>query len=112
MGRSAKLHKRAVSLIDFLIPDAFLTVRGTQQKKTASSTSAAASAPRPATKPSDVSTSAAQEQKKRAGLKAKVGKRRKDDAEGPVLGGADYVDLMLGGRRKAMEEATKLPRDD
>ena len=51
------------------------------------------------------------EQKKRVSLKAKAGKRRKD-AEGPVLGGADYVELMLGGRKRAMMEAAKLPRDD
>lgn len=32
--------------------------------------------------------------------------------EGPVLGGADYVTLMMGGRRKAREEAIKLPEDE
>jgi len=30
-------------------------------------------------------------------------------SDGPVLGGADYVTLLTGGRRKAKEEATKLP---
>lgn len=29
---------------------------------------------------------------------------------GPVLGGADYVSLMMGGRRKARDEAERLPR--
>ena len=29
-----------------------------------------------------------------------------------MLGGADYVSLLLGGRRKAQEEAEKLPRDE
>lgn len=28
-----------------------------------------------------------------------------------VLGGADYVSLMMGSRRKAREEAGKLPRE-
>jgi hypothetical protein len=30
---------------------------------------------------------------------------------GHVLGGADYVDLMMGSRRREREEAMKLPRD-
>lgn len=30
------------------------------------------------------------------------------DAKGRVLGGVDYVNLMMGGRRKAREEAEKL----
>lgn len=43
--------------------------------------------------------------KKRAGLKSKA-------KEGEhVLGGADYVTLLLGGRRKAAEEALKLPAE-
>jgi hypothetical protein len=29
-----------------------------------------------------------------------------------VLGGADYVTLMMGGRRKAREEAMKLPHEE
>ncbi|GBE81626.1 hypothetical protein SCP_0313550 [Sparassis crispa] len=90
MGRSAKVHKRT--------------------KKTVSSTSAAASAPIPPHKVKQTALGAApQEQKKRAGLKAKAkgaSKRRGD--EGPILGGADYVELMLGGRRRAMDEAGKL----
>ncbi|KII90762.1 hypothetical protein PLICRDRAFT_107092, partial [Plicaturopsis crispa FD-325 SS-3] len=28
-----------------------------------------------------------------------------------VLGGADYVSLMMGGRKKARQEAQKLPRE-
>jgi len=31
--------------------------------------------------------------------------------EGGVLGGADYVSIMMGGRRKARQEAAKLPND-
>ncbi|EPQ51038.1 hypothetical protein GLOTRDRAFT_49381 [Gloeophyllum trabeum ATCC 11539] len=48
--------------------------------------------------------------RKKANLKDKAGKRKSSD--GPVLGGADYVDLMMGGRRKAKVEAAKLPKDD
>lgn len=29
-----------------------------------------------------------------------------------ILGGADYVSLMMGSRRKAREEARKLPRQE
>jgi hypothetical protein len=31
---------------------------------------------------------------------------------GHVLGGADYVDIMMGSRRREREEAQKLPRDE
>ena len=44
----------------------------------------------------------------KAKAKASKGKR---EGDGPVLGGADYVELMLGGRRKAAAEAAKLPQD-
>ena len=50
------------------------------------------------------------EQKKKAGLKAKAA-RRKGPSEGHVLGGADYVELLMGSRKKAREEAAKLPKD-
>ena len=47
-----------------------------------------------------------QSAKKRAGLKS----RAKGGNNGThVLGGADYVTLLLGGRRKAADEAMKLP---
>ncbi|KAF8551703.1 hypothetical protein OG21DRAFT_1370268, partial [Imleria badia] len=46
---------------------------------------------------------AVQSAKKRTGLKSKA------KAGEHVLGGADYVTLLLGGRRKAADEATKLP---
>jgi len=32
--------------------------------------------------------------------------------EDRLLGGADYVSLMMGGRRKAREETKKLPNDE
>ncbi|KAL1702488.1 hypothetical protein EV121DRAFT_281827 [Schizophyllum commune] len=84
MGKSAKMCKRV--------------------KKTALSVSQAA-----AQKPSAPSPSAAiQQSKKKANLKQKAQQRGKH-ADGPVLGGADYVDLMMGSRKKAKEQAAKLP---
>ncbi|KAK7690260.1 hypothetical protein QCA50_006915 [Cerrena zonata] len=53
---------------------------------------------------------APQEQKKKANLKSKATKRKEGD--GPVLGGADYVSLMMGSRKKARQEAAKLPKED
>ena len=90
------------------------------KKKTSSAGSAGPAstqpAPVPHSKPKSKAATAAptpKEQKKRAGLKdkAKASARRRDDDSGPVLGGADYVELMLGGRRKAAAEAAKLPKD-
>ncbi|KAF9221588.1 hypothetical protein BS17DRAFT_757567 [Gyrodon lividus] len=98
MGRSAKFHKRV--------------------KKTASSSNAQS---RPAVPESRTKTSAAvgnasssvQSAKKRSDLKSKVKARPgTKSVEGEhVLGGADYVTLLLGGRRKAAEEALKLPKE-
>jgi hypothetical protein len=51
------------------------------------------------------------EAKKKASAKKKAATPRKN-AEGPVLGGADYVTIAMGGRRKAHAEAKKLPVDD
>lgn len=48
---------------------------------------------------------------KKAVRKNKAANTRGGKGDGPVLGGADYVTLMMGGRRKAKEEAVKLPRD-
>jgi len=59
---------------------------------------------------SKTASSAPAEQKKKATLKSKTS-LRKPGSEGHVLGGADYVELMMGGRRKAREEAAKLPKD-
>jgi hypothetical protein len=52
--------------------------------------------------------------KKRASLKEKTAKEKGPgkSKSNRVLGGADYVTLLIGGRRKADEEAKKLPRDD
>ncbi|TEB30686.1 hypothetical protein FA13DRAFT_1792260 [Coprinellus micaceus] len=85
MGRSAKLHKRV--------------------KKTTTSSS------NPTTSSSQPQAAAAQA-KKKATLKSKTSSNRGGKGEGPVLGGADYVSLMMGGRRKAREEAKKMPMDE
>ncbi|PSR71988.1 hypothetical protein PHLCEN_2v12198 [Hermanssonia centrifuga] len=61
-------------------------------------------------KPTALPKQAPVEQKKKAGLKSKV-HIRKPGSEGHVLGGADYVGLLMGGRKKAREEAAKLPQD-
>ena len=46
-------------------------------------------------------------------MKAKAAAyKRKPGAEGPVLGGADYVGAMFGGRKRAREEAEKMPLDE
>jgi len=84
MGRSAKVHKRP-------------------NKKTALSGSSGPSHSR--AQQTQVQTS-----KKKAGLKDKTKGKGTVKAEGGVLGGADYVSLMMGGRRKARQEAGKLPR--
>ncbi|TRM64162.1 hypothetical protein BD626DRAFT_401781 [Schizophyllum amplum] len=84
MGKSAKMCKRV--------------------KKTASSVSQAI-----AQKPSATASAATiQHSKKKANLKQKAQQQGRA-ADGPVLGGADYVDLMMGSRKKAREQAAKLP---
>ncbi|TCD70744.1 hypothetical protein EIP91_001773 [Steccherinum ochraceum] len=84
MGRSAKFHKKV-------------------KKSSTSGSSLSKSA----------TSSTPGEQKKKATLKAKTkAPLRKPGSEGHVLGGADYVELMMGGRRKAREEASKLPKDE
>ncbi|KAL4069916.1 hypothetical protein V8B97DRAFT_560730 [Scleroderma yunnanense] len=53
--------------------------------------------------------------KKRADLRSKVKSRGVSGSKGTsgyVLGGADYVTLMMGGRRRVAEEALKLPPKD
>ncbi|KAK0201671.1 hypothetical protein DFS33DRAFT_1349127 [Desarmillaria ectypa] len=50
-----------------------------------------------------------QNAKKRAGLKNKAA--NKGGSNESLLGGADYVSLMMGGRKKARQEAQKLPKD-
>lgn len=100
MGRSAKFLKKARF---HSIRAPFSLIYFPKVKKSTSGASQSTN------KPTAVSVTA--EQKKKAGLKAKAYKR-KPGSEGHVLGGADYVGLMMGGRRRAREEAAKLPQDD
>ncbi|KAK7048555.1 hypothetical protein R3P38DRAFT_2764509 [Favolaschia claudopus] len=90
MGKSAKLHKR--------------TPKNVKKASAGANPSAAAI----------VGASGGQAQvqtaKKKAGLKKKAASRTSDG--GHVLGGADYVTLMMGGRKKARAEAAKLPQND
>ncbi|KAJ3503026.1 hypothetical protein NLJ89_g8617 [Agrocybe chaxingu] len=87
MGKSAKLHKR--------VP-----------KKLKSSSSAPSN---PSTTTTSSQTHAAQAAKKRSTLKGQTSRISSGDG---LLGGADYVSLLMGGRRKARQEAQKLPQDE
>lgn len=60
--------------------------------------------------PKPAASASPAEQKKNAGLRAKAA-RHKGSSEGPVLGGADYVELLMGSRKRAKAEAAKLPKD-
>jgi hypothetical protein len=75
----------------------------THQKKTASSVSNPGTKPQPA--PTTSKPAAA---KKKVVAQAKSAKKPRADGE-HVLGGADYVTLMMGSRRRAEEEAERLP---
>ncbi|CAE6442085.1 unnamed protein product [Rhizoctonia solani] len=91
MGKSAKLHKRP------------------RKNKAISSSTLHAK--------SQSNAVALPPQPQPAKAKAEKAKKFKSKAatsggEGHVLGGADYVTLMMGGRAKAREEALKLPVDD
>ncbi|CAE6414938.1 unnamed protein product [Rhizoctonia solani] len=91
MGKSAKLHKRP-----------------RKNKVTSSSASHAKSQSNPTAPPPQPQPTKAKADKARK-LKSKPSK---GGVEGHVLGGADYVTLMMGSRTKAREEALKLPVDD
>ncbi|KAI6129966.1 hypothetical protein EV401DRAFT_1851914 [Pisolithus croceorrhizus] len=109
MGRSAKVHKRVVSLMsthahpgaERLHPLAIAP-----QKRTTKPQSQPAPPPEPKskTKSSGPTTTETAKNKGKSATKGADG--------GHVLGGADYVTLMMGGRRKAAEEALKLPPKD
>ncbi|CEL60213.1 hypothetical protein RSOLAG1IB_09451 [Rhizoctonia solani AG-1 IB] len=91
MGKSAKLHKRP-----------------RKGKVASSSTSHAKSQSNPVA-PSTQSQPTKPKADKAKRLKSKPSTSGRD---GHVLGGADYVTLMMGGRAKAKEEALKLPVDE
>ncbi|KAJ6462029.1 hypothetical protein C8R47DRAFT_1158808 [Mycena vitilis] len=90
MGKSAKLHKR--------------TPKGVKKTTTGGSSNAAASVV------GGGAQAQAQSAKKKAGLKQKAASKS-TGSDGHVLGGADYLSLMMGSRKKARAEAAKLPRD-
>ncbi|TDL22117.1 hypothetical protein BD410DRAFT_803635 [Rickenella mellea] len=78
------------------------------QKNTSSSSNGKPSAPPTPPAPAPGGKSAVS--KRRTGLKGKAAAIRGSGGEGGhVLGGADYVDLMMGSRKKARAEAAKLP---
>ncbi|KAG1873239.1 hypothetical protein C8R48DRAFT_449675 [Suillus tomentosus] len=97
MGRNAKLHKRI------------------KKKTTASSVSHPSSGSLSAANTPNVPvvSSHVQAARRRADLKSKSkSKPTSSKVTGErVLGGADYVTLLMGGRKKAAKEALKLPKD-
>ncbi|KAF8798928.1 hypothetical protein BYT27DRAFT_7202655 [Phlegmacium glaucopus] len=95
MGKSAKVHKRVSKK---------MKSNTTSSSTVVTTLNATSSSVRPQV----------QAAKKRASLKEKTAKEKgpgKSKSNG-VLGGADYVTLLMGGRRKADEEAKKLPQGD
>jgi hypothetical protein len=102
MGKSAKIHKRT-------------------KKKTSSDGGASTTLTTPTTtKPAQQAAIASAAKKtKLKGKRGKLAARSSSSGGvggggGPlgVLGGADYVDIMMGSRRREREEALKLPRDE
>ncbi|KAG1774874.1 hypothetical protein EV702DRAFT_1121591 [Suillus placidus] len=98
MGRNAKLHKRI------------------KKKTSASSASHPSSGSLTGnavnTSSVHVVSSHVQAARRRADLKSKS-KSKPSSSKGTgehILGGADYVTLLMGGRKKAAEEALKLPK--
>jgi hypothetical protein len=83
------------------------------QKKTASGASTALTTP--PSKPTPVTAASAAKKKAGTRNKGRAKRPRSSGAaggSGPVLGGADYVDILLGSRRRQREEVQKLPRGD
>ena len=88
------------------------------QKKTTShaGTSTTLTTPAPTATPKPAAIQAAASAAKKAKLKkgnkrAKLRSSSSSTGGHHVLGGADYVDIMMGSRRREREEAMKLPRD-
>lgn len=109
MGKSAKLHKRTVRLLFAYTVLLLITFyQHKKDKSTGASGSASASVTASTTTSAQV-----QAAKKRATLKNKTTKMHgSSSAKDGVLGGADYVALMMGSRRKAQQEAQKLPQNN
>lgn len=111
MGKSAKVHKRAVRPSSLRDTSLLTYSRVHSQRKTASG-GASLTAPPSKLTPIAVASAA----KKKASTRSTKGRAKRPRpsgaaGSGPVLGGADYVDILLGSRRREREEAKKLPRD-
>jgi hypothetical protein len=88
----------------------------TQKKAISGASATLATAPLKPTPAEAASTAAASATKKN---RRKAAKKKPPSSSGgiagagsrSVLGGADYVEIMMGSRRREREEALKLPRD-
>ncbi|KAF8270829.1 hypothetical protein EI94DRAFT_704071 [Lactarius quietus] len=107
MGKSAKVHKRTVSASSpyGTVPHTYACTHSSQRKIVSG-----ASLTTPSSKPAPVAQASAAKKKASKG-RAKRPRPSGTGGSGPVLGGADYVDILLGSRRREREEAQKLPRD-
>ncbi|QRV95870.1 hypothetical protein RhiJN_23888 [Ceratobasidium sp. AG-Ba] len=90
MGKSAKLHKR-------------------KGKSTSSFAAQSKSQSNPSVAHAPVQVDKVSDSKKKADKSKLKSKRPPKGEDGYVLGDADYVTLMMGGRAKARQEALKLP---
>ncbi|KAJ3717159.1 hypothetical protein C8R42DRAFT_678098 [Lentinula raphanica] len=94
MGRSAKVHKRVSK-----------KVKSSANTQVPSQTEQQLQA-------SKKKATLKEKSKQATGSSAKINNEGSTRQGGHVLGGADYVSLLMGGRRKAREEGAKLPRGD
>jgi hypothetical protein len=108
MGKSAKVHKRVVSRVECVD---FIFTHLLQPKKSKPSSTNLSKLASGSSSSSHIQV--VQSAKKRAKLKGRAisttASASSDPSKG-VLGDADYVSLLMGGRRKAKEEALKLPQ--
>ncbi|KAJ3764383.1 hypothetical protein EV360DRAFT_77486 [Lentinula raphanica] len=94
MGRSAKIHKRVSKKVKSSANNLNQVPSQTEQQLQASKKKATL------------------KEKSKQASSAKINNEGSIRQGGHVLGGADYVSLLMGGRRKAREEGAKLPRGD
>jgi hypothetical protein len=101
MGKSAKLHKRVVWCLTSLYGTVMNHGLFPQPRKLKSLA-------QPASTQASITQNQVHNAQKKAARKNKAASAKSGKGNGPILGGADYVTLMMGGRRKAKEEAVKL----
>ncbi|KAN0123458.1 hypothetical protein V8E52_002790 [Russula decolorans] len=101
MGKSAKIHKRTKKQTS----NAGTSTTPTSKPAAVHTAAAAAAA-------ASVSSAAKKAKLKKGNKRVKLRSTATGATGGHVLGGADYVDIMMGSRRRGREEALKLPRDD